>query len=212
MDKRVLLGSLAAVVLLFPGLSLAGAPAAAAHHHDASRVFVTHRYHRRHCKKAQETRPWSGKSTGASGSKSSTSSGSSTTTSSGSTTSTSGSSTTSSTGKTIDGYQVVKTISLTATAYGPSAQDNYPYGAVDYFGNPLVAGDVAVDPSVIPLGTKLWVTGYNSPNLPAGGFLATADDEGGAIKGNRLDIYINEPDSIVSNFGIQGVTVYVLGN
>ncbi|MDA8344216.1 MAG: 3D domain-containing protein [Thermaerobacter sp.] len=101
-------------------------------------------------------------------------------------------------------------MNLTATAYAPTAQDNYPYGAVDYYGRPLVAGDVAVDPSVIPLGTKLWVTGYSSPNLPPGGFLATADDTGGAIKGNRIDIFINASESQVSNFGIQQVKVYVL--
>ena len=119
--------------------------------------------------------------------------------------------TTSTGGKTVDGYQVVQTIDLTATAYGPSAQDNYPYGATDYFGNALVAGDVAVDPRVIPLGTWLWVEGYSfSPYLPSVGFLAHAVDTGGAIKGNRIDLFVNAPDSIVSNFGIQGVTAFVL--
>ncbi len=112
---------------------------------------------------------------------------------------------------TIDGYQVVRTVQLTATAYGPSAQDNYPYGAADYFGNALVAGDVAVDSSVIPLGTWLWVQGYSfTPYLPPQGFLAHAVDEGDAIKGDRIDLYVNKPDSIVSNFGIQQVTAYIL--
>ncbi len=112
----------------------------------------------------------------------------------------------------IDGRPVLNVLQLTATAYGPSLQDNYPYGPVDYFGNPLVAGDVAVDPSVIPLNTWLWVTGYSSPFLPAGGFLAHAVDEGDAIKGMRIDLYIDQSESNVANFGIQGVKVYVLGN
>ena len=111
---------------------------------------------------------------------------------------------------TIDGRAVVGTLDLTATAYAPTLQDNYPYGAVDYFGRPLVAGDVAVDPRVIPLGTLLWVTGYNSPNLPSGGFLARAVDTGNAIQGDRLDIFINGSEATVSNFGIQHVTAYVL--
>jgi 3D (Asp-Asp-Asp) domain-containing protein len=112
--------------------------------------------------------------------------------------------------QTIDGHPIVQTLHLTATAYGPSLQDNYPYGAVDYFGRPLVRGDIAVDPSVIPLGTLLWVTGYSSPVLPSGGFLARAVDTGDAIQGNHIDIYIDAAGSVVSNFGIQGVTAFVL--
>ena len=179
---------------------MAGAPSAHTAHHPTSHAVTVYRgRHKQHAKVAHPSSP-AKSGTAKSGS-----------TSPASSTGTSASSS-SGTAKTIDGYKVLKTIKLTATAYGPSAQDNYPYGAVDYYGAPLKAGDVAVDPSVIPLGTKLWVTGYSSANLPSGGFLATADDEGGAIKGDRLDIYINEPDSIVNNFGIQPVTVYVLGN
>ena len=101
-------------------------------------------------------------------------------------------------------------LSMVATAYGPSLQDNYPYGPVDAFGKPLVAGDVAVDPQVIPLGTKLYVTGYDSPYLPAGGFYAVARDTGGAIKGDRVDLFINGTPPEVASFGIQNVTVTVL--
>ena len=131
-------------------------------------------------------------------------------TSTGSATSGHGSNTTGS-GNTIDGYKVVRTINLTATAYGPTLQDNYPYGPVDAYGNPLVAGDVAVDPRVVPLGSWLWVQGYSfSPFLPSGGFLAHAVDTGGAIKGDRIDLFVNKPDSIVNNFGFQKVTAFVL--
>ena len=111
----------------------------------------------------------------------------------------------------IDGRPVLDALKLTATAYGPSLQDNYPYGAVDFFGRPLVAGDVAVDPRVIPLHSWLWVTGYSTPFLPAGGFLAHAVDEGHAIKGMRIDLFMNQREANVSSFGIQPVKVYVLG-
>jgi 3D (Asp-Asp-Asp) domain-containing protein len=104
-----------------------------------------------------------------------------------------------------------RVLGLTATAYAPTAADNYPYGAVDFFGRPLRPGDVAVDPRVIPLGTCLWVTGYHDPLLPAGGFYALADDTGGAIKGARVDIFINASESTVDAFGIQSVRVSILG-
>lgn len=102
-------------------------------------------------------------------------------------------------------------LQMTATAYSASAAENWPYGPVDYFGAPLVMGDVAVDPSVVPLGTRLWVSGYNTPLLPQGGFEAIARDTGSAIRGSRIDIFIDQPASVVSNFGIQQVTVTVLG-
>lgn len=112
----------------------------------------------------------------------------------------------------IDGLTILRVVHLVATAYGATAQDNYPYGAVDAFGVPLKAGDVAVDPGVIPLNTRLYVTGYKTPYLPQGGELATARDTGGAIKGDRIDMYINSKnESLINSFGIQHVTAYILG-
>jgi 3D (Asp-Asp-Asp) domain-containing protein len=102
-------------------------------------------------------------------------------------------------------------VDAVATAYGPSASDNFPYGATDYFGRPLSAGDVAVDPSVIPLGSCIRVAGYRSPDLPAGGFVGQADDEGGAIRGRRVDIYLGASAAAVQAFGVQRVQVTVLG-
>jgi peptidoglycan hydrolase-like protein with peptidoglycan-binding domain len=116
------------------------------------------------------------------------------------------------TASTIDGHPVVGRIDLVATAYGPSLQDNYPYGPFDVFGKPLVPGDVAVDPSVIPLNTHLYVTGYSSPYLPQGGELAVARDTGGAIRGDRIDIFLDGTPAQVSSFGIQRVVAYILGN
>ena len=46
-------------------------------------------------------------------------------------------------------------------------------------------GTIAVDPRVIPTGTKLWVEGYGE---------AVAADTGGAIIGNRIDLYMDSKD------------------
>ncbi len=103
-----------------------------------------------------------------------------------------------------------KTLSLVATAYGPSLKDNYPYGPVDVFGKPLTPGMVAVDPRVIPIGTRLWISGYSSPLLPKGGFAAVAADTGDAIQGHRIDIFIDGGPRAVSAFGVQHVTATVI--
>ena len=46
-------------------------------------------------------------------------------------------------------------------------------------------GTVATDPEVIPLGTRLWVEGYGE---------AVAEDTGGLVKGNIIDIYLPTED------------------
>ena len=61
-------------------------------------------------------------------------------------------------------------------------------------------GAVAVDPKVIPLGTKLYIDGY--------GF-ARAEDTGGAIKGDRIDLFLNTAEE-TKRFGRRWVTVYIL--
>ncbi len=114
--------------------------------------------------------------------------------------------------KTIDGRPVLKAYHMVATSYGPSLADNYPYGPVDAFGQPLENGMVAVDPSVIPLGTVVYVSGYQDNFLPQSGFLGKAMDTGGAIQGDRMDIFINASPQVIGDFGVQQITVYVLGN
>jgi len=59
---------------------------------------------------------------------------------------------------------------------------------------------VAVDPRVIPLGTKLYVEGYG---------YAIAEDTGGAIKGNKIDLFFNS-SSEVDNWGARWISVYVV--
>jgi peptidoglycan DL-endopeptidase CwlO len=59
---------------------------------------------------------------------------------------------------------------------------------------------VAVDPSVIPLGSKVYVEGYG---------YAIASDTGGAIKGNKIDVYMNSNEECFA-FGRRTVTVNVI--
>lgn len=65
--------------------------------------------------------------------------------------------------------------------------------------NPAV-GMVAVDPSVIPLGTRLYIEGYG---------YARAADTGGAVKGEKIDLFMEEYNQCV-NWGRRVVKVYML--
>jgi len=100
-------------------------------------------------------------------------------------------------------------LGMLATAYDASPSSNGPWGAFDFFGHPLKFGDVAVDPSVITLGTKLFISGYTDPLLPKKGFYATAVDTGGAIVGHRLDIFLPGSGQ-ASDFGMEQLKVTIL--
>jgi 3D (Asp-Asp-Asp) domain-containing protein/LysM repeat protein len=113
---------------------------------------------------------------------------------------------TTATGETLE---FVKVLDVKATAYSDSSEEN-KWGPVDYFGNPLKLGTIAVDPKVIPFGTRVYITGYNFDGLPKGGLIATATDTGSAIKGNRIDIFVPGKRSYVATFGVQDVKVYIL--
>lgn len=59
---------------------------------------------------------------------------------------------------------------------------------------------IAVDPAVIPLGTKVWVEGYGT---------AVAGDTGGAIQGHQIDIHMPSKEAAL-NFGNKKVQVKIL--
>ncbi|TVY06953.1 stalk domain-containing protein [Paenibacillus cremeus] len=105
-----------------------------------------------------------------------------------------------------------KIVDMKATAYTASPAENGGYGAIDYLGQPLALGTIAVDPSVIPLGSKVYVEGYSYDGLPTGGMYAIASDTGSAIKGNKIDIFLPESRSKAQDFGVQQVKVYVIGS
>lgn len=63
-------------------------------------------------------------------------------------------------------------------------------------------GTIAVDPSVIPYGTKVYI--------PQFGKTFIAEDCGSAIKGNKIDIYMNDEGSVY-NWGRKTIDIYIIG-
>ncbi len=105
-----------------------------------------------------------------------------------------------------------KAIKMVATAYeaGPRSTGKRPgdkgYG-ITASGARAKRGTVAVDPRVIPLGTKLYVKSL-TPGVPDYGF-AIAQDTGGAIKGNKIDLFMDTVWECLQ-FGRRPVMVYIL--
>lgn len=95
---------------------------------------------------------------------------------------------------TIAGYSYSNVITCTAFAY------TAPAGALGASGKPAVEGTCAVDTSVIPMGTRLYIEGYG---------YAVANDIGGGIIGNTVDLFYDSYDECVS-WGRRTVNVYIL--
>ncbi|MCM3358006.1 MULTISPECIES: LysM peptidoglycan-binding and 3D domain-containing protein [unclassified Psychrobacillus] len=95
----------------------------------------------------------------------------------------------------------VKELTVTATAYTASCEgcSGITSTGIDLNANPNQKV-VAVDPTVIPLGSKVWVEGYGE---------AIAGDIGGAIKGNKIDVYMPSYNDAI-NWGRQSVKVKIL--
>ncbi|PLR76675.1 peptidoglycan-binding protein [Bacillus sp. V3-13] len=92
-------------------------------------------------------------------------------------------------------------LTVTATAYTASCDgcSGVTATGIDLKANPD-AKVISVDPSVIPLGSKVYVEGYG---------YAVAGDTGGAIKGNVIDIFISDKQEAV-NWGRKQVKVQIL--
>ncbi len=94
----------------------------------------------------------------------------------------------------------VRTLMMVATGYCPCAKCCYPFdGKTTYLGCPPGHGTVAVDPRVIPMGSRLYVEGYGN---------GVATDQGGAIKGNRIDLFFYTHQEAL-NWGMKTVRVTV---
>lgn len=93
-----------------------------------------------------------------------------------------------------------KTLTMDSTAYGPDCSGCSGKSAtgMDLTGTAKV---VAVDPNVIPLGSKVWVEGYGE---------AIAGDTGGAIKGNKIDVLMESEAKASSEWGRRTVKVKIL--
>jgi 3D (Asp-Asp-Asp) domain-containing protein len=104
-----------------------------------------------------------------------------------------------------------RTGGFVSTAYGP------PWGGIEGGGTTATGINlsksphlyiVAVDPSVIPLHSKLKI----SPNPFGYGGAFSAEDTGGAIKGNRLDFYDWKGRSDQNRWGVRHVNVSTAGS
>jgi len=100
---------------------------------------------------------------------------------------------------------------LEATAYCPcySCCGKYPgnkWYNITATGTKGRVGVIAVDPRVIPLGTKVYIEGLNGAKNYG---YAVAEDTGGAIKGQIIDLYLNTHKETI-NWGRQQVKVYIL--
>jgi 3D (Asp-Asp-Asp) domain-containing protein len=94
-----------------------------------------------------------------------------------------------------------KEIIVEATAYTASCEgcSGITATGINLKENPN-AKIISVDPTIIPLGSKVYVEGYGE---------AIAGDTGGAIKGNKIDVFIpSQQDAI--NFGVKQLKVTIL--
>ena len=60
---------------------------------------------------------------------------------------------------------------------------------------------MTVDPAVIPLGSRVYIPQFNK--------VFVAEDTGGKIKGNRIDIYMKDYDTCMK-WGIRNIDIYIL--
>ena len=92
-----------------------------------------------------------------------------------------------------------KMLVMEATAYTPFDDGQ---SGLTASGIPARRGVVSVDPRVIPLGTRVYVMGYGP---------ALAADTGGAIKGAKIDLCIEDYNEAI-RFGRRTVEVYILAD
>lgn len=87
-----------------------------------------------------------------------------------------------------------RTIFVEATAYSAETENKTASGTK------VRRGIIAVDPAVIPLGTRVYIPDYGE---------AVAEDTGGNIKGNRIDIAFDTHEEAM-NFGRQSLQIYII--
>ncbi|MFI3115727.1 MAG: 3D domain-containing protein [Clostridia bacterium] len=95
-----------------------------------------------------------------------------------------------------------KIIEAEATAYTTERQTN----KITKSGTIARVGAIAVDPRVIPLGSKLYITSANGTWIYGE---AVAEDTGGVVLGNIIDLFFDTHAECIS-FGRQQAIVYVL--
>lgn len=89
---------------------------------------------------------------------------------------------------------VLTTMTVSATAYAGD-------GITSTGTTPKVGRTIAVDPNVIPYGTKVYI--------PSLGRTYIAEDCGGAIKGNKIDIFMSS-ESQCNSWGVRNIEIQIL--
>ncbi|MBE6916952.1 MAG: DUF348 domain-containing protein [Ruminococcaceae bacterium] len=93
---------------------------------------------------------------------------------------------------------------MKATAYNNQDPGCTIYTAI---GTLCRVGAIAVDPTVIPYGTRMYIVSNDGKYIYG---IAVAEDCGKSIKGDRIDLYFDTTDECW-DFGIRNCTVYFLG-
>lgn len=106
-------------------------------------------------------------------------------------------------------FTSAKQLLVEATAYTNNAEDTITFdgrvltrSGYDVTDTILYEGMriIAVDPAIIPLGTRVYVEGFG---------MAIALDTGSAIKGNKIDVMMDSKEEAVT-FGRQPLTIWVI--
>lgn len=94
-------------------------------------------------------------------------------------------------------------LTVKATAYHRQEEG----GLITATGTTTQYGTIAVDPSVIPLGSHVFVVAEDGTSWSYGSGLA--EDTGGLIKGNRIDLFFMTGTE-ATNFGVRTAKIYIL--
>ena len=95
-----------------------------------------------------------------------------------------------------------RALTVKATAYTTERQS----WKLTATGTTARVGAIAVDPKVIPYGTRMYIQSADGSIVYG---VATAEDCGGAIKGNKIDLFFDSYDTCIQ-FGVRTCTVYIL--
>lgn len=106
----------------------------------------------------------------------------------------------------VKGLDYKYSIECKATAYDLSPEENGGFGGQSATGVPLEKGVIAVDPKVIPLGSRVYIEALDG-SWSYG--YAVAADTGGAIKGKRVDLCYRTRKECIQ-FGVRPCRVYIL--
>ena len=105
--------------------------------------------------------------------------------------------------KSSDNYRVNKQMIKNSKhmRVGATAYTNDPITSTGT--KPTEGRTIAVDPKIIPYGTKVYIPQFDRVFI--------AEDCGSAIKGNRIDIYMDDYDRCME-FGFRDIDIYILKN